>query len=316
MMLLFTVIGEAASKNQQSFDYRIVLVAILLGALFINATTVNDIADEKIDKVNLVSDKSRPLVTSQVKKNDLKILSLFSLFLAIIAAFLIKPILILLVIISVIISYTYSMPPAKISYRGFLAPLYLSISYVVIPYIIGISLHTEGINSENMVLLLGLYISFIGRIILKDFRDVKGDKMYGKRTFLVRYGPKITCEAAGIAWIIGDLIISNLYVLTHPLMVILLQPFIISILFTLHRLANEKSLVSQLILVSLIGRLGNSVALSILTVLTLRFYNYSIFWNSTLLIIVFLVGSYTSYYLYALYIQQLNVSKHYEISKS
>ena len=32
------------------------------------------------------------------------------------------------------------------------------------------------------------YLGFIGRIVLKDFRDLKGDALFGKRTFLVRHG--------------------------------------------------------------------------------------------------------------------------------
>ena len=38
------------------------------------------------------------------------------------------------------------------------------------------------------MLLAGLYVGFIGRILLKDFRDVRGDALFGKRTFLVRHG--------------------------------------------------------------------------------------------------------------------------------
>jgi hypothetical protein len=39
----------------------------------------------------------------------------------------------------------------------------------------------------------GLYVGFIGRIMLKDFPDVRGDALFGERTFLVRHGWRATC---------------------------------------------------------------------------------------------------------------------------
>lgn len=305
MMLLFAAIGDAATKQSASYDYyRLILTAILLGCLFISATTVNDIADEEIDKINLSKDKRRPLAVSSAQKKHLRILNIAAFVTALGVAFAIKPILVVLVLIAVFLSYIYSMPPIKISHRGFIAPLLLPINYVLFPFLIGASLHPGGWNKQVTILLLGLYISFIGRIILKDFRDVKGDAMFGKRTFLVRYGPKNTCEVAGAAWVIGDLIISGLFITAEPLLVMLLQPFVVSILFTLYKLANEKEIARQLTLVNLVGRLGNSVALSILTVLTLRFYNYGTFKNNMLLLLVTLVSIYASYFLYDLYKKQ------------
>ncbi|MCX6729817.1 MAG: UbiA family prenyltransferase [Candidatus Saccharibacteria bacterium] len=309
MMLLFAAIGDAATKQTSAYDYRLLLIPFLLGCLFIGATTVNDIADEEIDKINLARDKRRPLAVASAQKKQLYALNIIAFVVALIIAVTIEPILVILVLISAGLGYIYSMPPIKISHRGFLAPLLLPINYVLLPFLIGASLHLNGWSKEAGVLLLGLYVSFIGRIILKDFRDIKGDAMFGKRTFLVRYGAKKTCEVAGIAWVIGDLIVSSVFISTEPLLVILLQPFVVSIIFTLYRLSDEKQLARQLTLVNLVGRLGNSVALSILTVLTLRFYNYGAFKDGMLLFLVAAVSIYASYFLYDLYVKQGALAK-------
>lgn len=304
MMSMFAAIGDAATKQTSAYDYRLMLIPILLGCLFIGATTVNDIADEEIDKVNLASDQRRPLAVSSAQKKHLRTLNIISFLVAIFIAAAIKPMLVILVLFATGLSYIYSMPPIKISHRGFLAPLLLPINYVMLPFMIGASLHAGGWDKQVGILLLGLYVSFIGRIILKDFRDVKGDAMFGKRTFLVRYGAKKTCEVAGIAWVVGDLIVSSVFISTEPLLVILLQPFVVSILFTLYKLSNEKELPRQLTLVNLVGRLGNSVALSVLTVLTLGFYNYGALKDGMLLFLVTAVSIYASYFLYDLYVKQ------------
>jgi 4-hydroxybenzoate polyprenyltransferase len=303
MMLMFAAIGDAATKTSPDFDYRFGLMALLLGCLFIVATTTNDIADEEIDKINLANDVRRPLAVDSAQTKHLVILGLVAFFAAVLLALVIRPWLVIVAVIAAGLSYIYSMPPIKISHRGILAPLLLPINYVVLPFTVGASIHQE-ISTSSKVLLAGLYISFIGRIILKDFRDVKGDKMFGKRTFIVRYGAANTCRVAAIAWLIGDLIISYVFIRTEPLLVVLLQPFVVAIFWTLKRLGNEKALSRQLTLVNLVGRLGNSVAMGVLTVLTLELYDYGILKNSALLVLVMLVNIYTAYVLFELYMRQ------------
>jgi 4-hydroxybenzoate polyprenyltransferase len=64
--------------------------------------------------------------------------------------------------------------------------------YVAVPFLLGaFSVHTA-IGWRQLELLAGLYLGFIGRIVLKDFRDVRGDALFGKRTFLVRHGRRPT----------------------------------------------------------------------------------------------------------------------------
>jgi 1,4-dihydroxy-2-naphthoate octaprenyltransferase len=57
------------------------------------------------------------------------------------------------------------------------------------------------------VLLTGLYVTLIGRILLKDFRDVRGDALYGKRTFLVRHGRRWTCAFSACALVVGTVVL-------------------------------------------------------------------------------------------------------------
>lgn len=62
----------------------------------------------------------------------------------------------------------------------------------------------------RLVLLLArpavgaLYLGFIGRILLKDFRDVRGDALFGKRTFLVRHGRRATCAVSAGCLVTGN----------------------------------------------------------------------------------------------------------------
>jgi 4-hydroxybenzoate polyprenyltransferase len=97
----------------------------------------------------------------------------------------------------------YSLPPIRLSGRGALASLLLPAGFVAVPFVLGLAAGDAPLDGRNGVLLAGLYIGFIGRILLKDFRDVCGDALFGKRTFLVRHGREATCRASAACWIIG-----------------------------------------------------------------------------------------------------------------
>ena len=58
-------------------------------------------------------------------------------------------------------------------------------------------------RAVDLLLLAGLYAGFVGRILLKDFRDVRGDALFGKRTFLVRHGRGATCTLSAIFMTLG-----------------------------------------------------------------------------------------------------------------
>jgi 4-hydroxybenzoate polyprenyltransferase len=304
MMLLFTAVGDAATRTSTIYSGVMILAAILIGCLFIISTSINDMADVEIDRINLPKDKRRPLVVSETTTKNLKLLIVGVLLIALVAAYLINPKLILLVCLSVFLSYIYSFPPVRISYRGIIAPILLPINYILLPVVIGFSFNGQP-NLDAVVLLVGLYISFIGRIILKDFRDVKGDRKYGKKTFLVRHGAPKTCLVAAISWIIGDLIISSLFIANEAAIIILLQLYVLGILYALKVLASEKNIMRQLTLVNIVGRFGNSIALNVLAVFTLRLYEFSSLKNATLIILVNVVNIYTCYFLVDLYRTQL-----------
>lgn len=75
----------------------------------------------------------------------------------------------------------------------------LPIGYVFLPYSLGYLTISKEISSATLLVLGGLYLHFLGRIILKDYRDVKGDKAYGKKTFLLNRGNLVVCIVSGLS---------------------------------------------------------------------------------------------------------------------
>jgi 4-hydroxybenzoate polyprenyltransferase len=93
--------------------------------------------------------------------------------------------------------------PVRLADRGAVASMLLPAGYVAVPYLEGVLTARSHLTARDLALLGGLYVGFIGRILLKDFRDVRGDALFGKRTFLVRHGRGPTCALSAACWVLG-----------------------------------------------------------------------------------------------------------------
>lgn len=262
----------------------------MLATQYMSATAFNDVSDFEIDKLNIPKDNSRPLMTMNISKKQLTIFAYSFLITSIILSLLISPIYIFYALSGIFLSVFYSIKPFAISHRGILASLWLPLSYVVLSFVGGASIN-GGLNSFSIKILIALYISFIGRIILKDFRDVVGDKKFGKKTFLVRHGAKLTCLVASSAWLIGDLVLSISLWSKFKLQVVLIQCVFVLIIYSLYLLSKEPRLKNQLIIIKFIGATSNITLIGLLTVLCLSAFNHPKYVNTSIyLSMVFFFG--------------------------
>src|SRR5258708_8909558 len=196
LLLLFFLLGVATNHGITSFSWAYVWAAVALSASYIVATTTNDIADQKIDAVNHPGHKGRPLVTGAALPNDLIVVHAVAFYIAVCFSAFINVSAVILIGISITISYLYSVEPFRFSYRTYLTPVVLSIAYVVLPFLLGVVCTNGAFSDQDGLFLAVLFTLFSGRILLKDFRDRQGDALYGKPTFLLKYGKNATCLAS------------------------------------------------------------------------------------------------------------------------
>lgn len=213
LLALFTLTGLARTGHGGD--------PVLLGrALFVVvgflmfSVACNDLADEAVDRVNLPGDRRRPLVAGTAGRRDLVVLAVVGAVLAIAAAATLHLAAVAVVLPGLVVSAAYSLPPIRLSGRGVVASLVLPACYVAVPYLTGVIAGRGGVRPGDLALLAGLYVAFIGRILLKDFRDVHGDALFGKRTFLVRYGRRWTCGVSACCWTAGTVVL--LMTAPHP----------------------------------------------------------------------------------------------------
>lgn len=202
---LFTAIGVVqAGRGQDGRLLAEALAAVIAFLLF--SVACNDLADEAIDRINL-ADAGRPLVAGTGRRRQLVVVAVTSGVMALgVSAMLSRPAL-LVTTGGLILSANYSLRPVRLAGRGALASLLLPACYVGVPYLVGIFSVRASVRAPDLALLASLYVGFIGRILLKDFRDVRGDALFGKRTFLVRHGRRATCWFSGECWMAGTILL-------------------------------------------------------------------------------------------------------------
>ena len=290
MIVLFMLLGAAWHRGLTSIDALALLMVLALASSYVSATSVNDIADREIDEINHPGDRGRPLVTGAARTTDLWVLFVVSSILAVALGLAAGPKAAGIMLLSVVIGALYSLPPARLSYRTFLAPLTLAVAYVGIPYWTGVVVVGESLQTTDLPLLTALYLLFAGRIILKDFRDREGDAAFGKPTFLLKYGKKSTCLASLCALCSGDaLLIASLA--DKWWLAALLQLYIVSIAIMLYRLYRVSSSKDEQLSIGVGARMGNGLLVTLLGTLILS--NQGADWTTQFIFGLALTALYT-----------------------
>jgi 4-hydroxybenzoate polyprenyltransferase len=201
-MFLATGLAQAGHGEDKLLLARALLT---VAGFLLFSVACNDLADEAIDRVNLPG--QRPLTNGLANRREMVVTGLVAGAVAVAASATLSWQAVAVTVAGLAISSGYSLRPVRLADRGAVASLALPACYVAVPYLLGIFAVRAWVRPDDLTMLSGLYLGFIGRILLKDFRDVRGDALFGKRTFLVRHGRRRTCATSALCWTGGTAII-------------------------------------------------------------------------------------------------------------
>ena len=258
---LFAATGFAQGGGGPGGLGLIVPMIVVVGYLLFSAI-VNDLADEAIDRVNLPGVAARPLVTGAGSRAELRAAAAVAAAVTLAAAASIGPAALAVLVAGLALSAAYSLRPVRLSDRGAVASLLLPAGYVAVPYLTGLLAVRTHLGRADVVLLTGLYVGFIGRILLKDFRDVRGDALFGKRTFLVRHGRRWTCACSATAWVLGSLALGGVRDLS-PALVVAQLVWVANALVLLRMLAADRGSRRDESLISALAIVGRGMVVTV-----------------------------------------------------
>jgi 4-hydroxybenzoate polyprenyltransferase len=250
-------------------DLALVLAALSLSASYVVATTVNDVADRDVDRVNHPRDRGRPLVDGTATERDLWRTNAIAAPIALAAAAAAGGPIFGVTLASLAIGYAYSLRPIRLSYRTWLAPAVLGVAYAVIPYSLGLLAAGGRVDRTDVVLCAALYALFVARINLKDFRDRPGDAAFGKPTLLLRHGKEVTCAVSGVATVVGSAALA-VGLGGGPGVVAVLAGLTVGVLSMLRALWNTSDPRGEQLAIGLGAKLGNGLLACALAALILH----------------------------------------------
>jgi 4-hydroxybenzoate polyprenyltransferase len=268
MLALFAILAIALHDGFSVLHWQYLLALFALVCTYVSATGFNDLADEAIDKINHAGKQGRLLVTGEATRRELATVAIGASFIMLLCGLVISPAALGVMLLSLAINIAYSLPPFRLSYRTFLAPFALAIGYVIAPYLLGLSLLGVRITYHDGFLLAALYMLFLARINLKDFRDRKGDSKYGKPTLLLHFGKTLTILASQIAlWSgVGLAVMATASYLPIALASVLYGGLISWLLWRLQQTPEGPA---ELVIIGVAAKVGNGLLLSLLAMFML-----------------------------------------------
>ena len=197
----------------------IVLASISAFFIYIAGAILNDFFDQQADKVNA---PYLALEQGRVNEKEALAFSTFSYAVSLVIATLFGIAFVIWIIFFIFLSIIYSAPPIRFVSRGILAQISLGFTTALVPAYAGIVAVYKRfeIPTDILIPFFAFFILFIFLWMMKDFKDAEGDLKSGKKSVVVKYGPK---KVRAIA-IIGSAIF-------FPLTVILFNNFFQSMSF-------------------------------------------------------------------------------------
>ncbi|MHA1947404.1 MAG: geranylgeranylglycerol-phosphate geranylgeranyltransferase [Candidatus Hodarchaeales archaeon] len=220
---LSVAIGAIAAISAPLTETQLWYISIgCITAGFISAFgySINDIFDIEIDKINM---PHRPIPSGSVSKQGAKYFTLFTFIAGLFFAILIDIVAVLLTLFGIILLYLYA---SNLKRSGFPGNLVVA-SLASIPFLFG-GFVTQSYDTLIYPAAFAFLIN-LGRELIKDIEDVKGDELENVQSIALRYGVKSARNLAFIFLFALILIIPFPIVLgyyTSP-------PFLIAVLIIL-----------------------------------------------------------------------------------
>ena len=257
-LALFGVLGMVQGGGARD-ELRAVPVLVAITAFVVFSIAVNDLADEAVDRANLGGGPVRPLAHGLATRRHVRTLAACAAAVVLVAGAAAGWRAVVVLGIGLAVSGLYSL---QLSSRGAIASLALPALFVAVPYLVGLLSARTALHGQDLLLLGGLYLGFVGRIVLKDFRDVRGDELFGKRTFLVRHGRSATCAFSAVSWALGTACLLGVRGLT-PTLVAVEAILVVVALVLLRALADDRGARHDEWTISALAIVGRAVVLCV-----------------------------------------------------
>ncbi len=263
LLLPFFLLAPALHGTLQSFRWAYVAGLVALCGSYVVATCLNDVFDLEIDRINHPNASDRPLVSGEATPRQLVAIAAVSAGISLFAGAAVGPMGVALVALSLLLNLAYSVPPLRLCARALAAPVVVGLAYVVLPYGIGLAAAGVSVGWFDLRVAACFVVLFTGRMLLKDFRDRRGDAAFGKRTFLLTYGKRATLMVTLVCIVAGDALLLTV-VPANLVLDAAIESYFVAIAVQLYRLWMAGTPEDERVAIAMGARMGNAVVLNLL----------------------------------------------------
>lgn len=211
------------SYNSNLGDILSVVGIVLFISMY--ATIQNDIEDYDIDKSNGRSNGLHG--SSAISRRSASMYMYLLLIFSFVAMFIINDIYVwIITLLTILFVFAYNKSPFYLSRKPIASIVVMTVTAVTLPSILGLLMSSNTIGNFGALLVLALSAQRLSIIVLKDYKDVTGDALHGKQTFLLRYGYTQTKKVSVIMGILG-------YMFIFTIIITQLNSIVIALLFTI-----------------------------------------------------------------------------------
>ncbi|WP_455392259.1 UbiA prenyltransferase family protein [[Eubacterium] cellulosolvens] len=186
-----SIVGPTFSWSYPFIFWRFPLLELITGVsalILVNAgsNVLNQVYDLKIDKINK---PYRPIPSKIITKNEARTIAWVIYLVALWrAATVSSGAFVFLILIIMLITIFYSIPPVQLKKRLFISNISIAFARGMLGFVAGWSIFGDPFNNTPWLIGLIMSIYLIGAVTTKDFTDMAGDKKYGMRTLPVVFG--------------------------------------------------------------------------------------------------------------------------------
>ncbi len=183
---------------------------LLIGAstlAIVNAASnsINAVYDAEIDKINK---PYRPIPSGIVTKDEARTVAWILYPLALFRAALVNRTFGFFVLVIMLITVAYSVPPIRLKKRLWVSNFTIAFTRGLLGFVAAWSIFGDPFSDLTPWIIGGVMAIFlVGAITSKDFTDMKGDEKYGIRTLPIAYGPSKAATISGPFFVVPFILI-------------------------------------------------------------------------------------------------------------
>jgi 4-hydroxybenzoate polyprenyltransferase len=270
MTLVLFMLCAAAWHGLSTVTPTLALAGFAVASLYASLVSMNDLADEAIDRENLRGFRDRPLVTSGASRRELMVVAGITAVVGIAAAFIASPIIGVLDLAALLLYAQYSLPPLRVSHQPWLAAPYLALGYAAVPYVAGVIAVGGRLGAGDALPATAAVLLFLSRSLLKDLRDRWGDAAHGKRTLVLMHGKPLVWGLSVAAMVLGLALLAVALLPLAPAAAVALVPFAAAMGVLQVGILRTSVLRDEVMQVLLLARISNGVLVTVLSLMLVQ----------------------------------------------